>query len=71
MHTQRLADTTKTRPMKEKTPPPAASSNLKQEALESWENEGGEVPDVQSPRAAEISAGTGARKKRHHPRSGA
>jgi hypothetical protein len=70
MHTQKLADTTKTRPLKKNAPPPAASSHLKQEALESWENEGGEVPDVQSPRTAELSAGTGARTKRHHPRSG-
>lgn len=49
--------------MKEKKPPHTTRSALKQQALEGWENEGGEIPTVPTPRTAEISAHTGPRTR--------
>ena len=58
-------------PMKEKEPPHPTRSALKQRALERWENEGGVVPNVPTPRPGEMSPGTTPVKDKSSAKGGA
>jgi hypothetical protein len=50
-------------PMKDKEPPHTTRSVLKQHALEDWENEGGGIPNIPTPRPGEMLGATGPRRK--------